>query len=147
MQQVFSFGLYTGFTGIIHSMMEAELIAVLEGFRAIARLEIRNGGRKFANKLAIYIDNLEGQRLIAAIMKEPRGSSLLESLSLNLPRIREYVRSIREEASKYTSVTFSWTRAVAHTQRVIRLLHLETRKRTNLRKKGSLLLSAMTNIQ
>ena len=94
-----------------NSMMEAELIAVLEGFKAVARLEIRNGGRKVATKLAIYIDNLEGQRLIAAIMKEPRGSSLLESLSLNLPRIREYVRSIREEASKYTSVTFSWTRA------------------------------------
>ena len=92
-------------------MMEAEIIAVLEGFKAVARLEIRNGGRKVANKLAIYIDNLEGQRLIAAIMKEPRGSSLLESLSLNLPRIREYVRSIREEASKFTSVTFSWTRA------------------------------------
>ena len=94
-------------------MMEAEIIAVLEGFKAVARLEIRNGGRKVANKLAIYmyIDNLEGQRLIAAIMKEPRGSSLLESLSLNLPRIREYVRSIREEASKVTSVTFSWTRA------------------------------------
>ena len=94
-----------------NSMMEAELIAVLEGFKAVARLEIRNGGRKVATKLAIYIDNLEGQRLIAAIMKEPRGSSLLESLSLNLPRIREYVRSIREEASKYTSVTFSWTRS------------------------------------
>ena len=92
-------------------MMEAEIIAVLEGFKAVARLEIRNGGRKVANKLAIYIDNLEGQCLIAAIMKEPRGSSLLESLSLNLPRIREYVRSIREEASKYISVTFSWTRA------------------------------------
>ena len=52
-------------------MMEAEIIAVLEGFKAVARLEIRNGGRKVANKLAIYIDNLEGQRLIAAIMKEP----------------------------------------------------------------------------
>ena len=87
-----------------------EIIAVLEGFKAIARLEDRNG-RKVANKLAIYIDNLEGQRLIAAIMKEPRGSSLLESMSLNLPRIRQYVRSIREEASKFTSVTFSWTRA------------------------------------
>ena len=94
-----------------NSMMEAELIAVLEGFKAVARLEIRNGGRKVANKLAIYIDNLEGQRLIAAIMKEPNGSSLLESLSINLPRIREYVRSIKEEASKYTSVTFSWTRS------------------------------------
>ena len=91
--------------------MEAKILAVWEGFKAVSRLEIRNGGRKVANKLAIYIDNLEGQRLIAAIMKEPRGSSLLESLSLNLPRIREYVRSIREEASKYTSVTFSWTRA------------------------------------
>ena len=90
---------------------EAELIAVLEGFKAVARLEIRNGGRKVATKLAIYIDNLEGQRLIAAVMKEPHGSSLLESLSLSLPRIREYVRSIREEASKYKSVTFSWTRA------------------------------------
>ena len=86
--------------------MEAEIIAVLEGFKAVARLEIRNGGRKVANKLAIYIDNLQGQRLIAAIMKEPNGSSLLESLSINLPRIREYVRSIKEEASKYTSVTF-----------------------------------------
>ena len=92
-------------------MMEAEIIAVLEGFKAVARLEIRNGGRKVANKLAIYIDNLQGQRLIAAIMKESDGSSLLESLSINLPRIREYVRSIQEEASKYTSVTFSWTRA------------------------------------
>ena len=91
--------------------MEAEILAVWEGFKAVARLEIRNGGRKVATKLAIYIDNLEGQRLIAAIMKDPRGSSLLESLSLNLPRIREYVRSIREEASKYTSVTFSWTRS------------------------------------
>ena len=111
MQQVFSFGLYTGFTGLIHSMMEAEIIAVLEGFKAVARLEIRNGGRKVANKLALYIDNLQGQRLIAAIMKEPNGSSLLESLSINLPRIREYVRSIKEEASKYTSVTFSWTRS------------------------------------
>ena len=94
-----------------NSMMEAELLAVWEGFKAIARLEIRNGGRKVANKLAIYIDNLQGQRLIAAIMKEPNGSSLLESLSINLPRIREYVRSIKEEASKYTSVTFSWTRS------------------------------------
>ena len=93
------------------SMMEAEIIAVLEGFKAVARLEIRNGGRKVANKLAIYIDNLQGQRLIAAIMKEPNGSSLLESLSINHPRIREYVRSIKEEASKYTSVTFSWTRS------------------------------------
>ena len=94
-----------------NSMMEAEILAVWEGFKAVSRLEFRNGGRKIANKLAVYIDNLQGQRLIAAIMKEPRGSSLLESLSLNLPRIREYVRSIREEASKYTSVTFSWTRA------------------------------------
>ena len=90
-------------------MMEAEIIAVWEGFKAVARLEIRNGGRKVANKLAIYIDNLQGQHLIAAIMKEPNGSSLLESLAINLPRIREYVRSIKEEASKYTSVTFSWT--------------------------------------
>ena len=94
-----------------NSMMEAEILAVWEGFKAVARLEIRNGGRKVANKLAIYIDNLQGQRLIAAIMKEPNGSSLLESLSINLPRIREYVRSIKEEASKYTSVTFSWTRS------------------------------------
>ena len=92
-------------------MMEAELLAVWEGFKAIARLEIRNGGRKVANKLAIYIDNLQGQRLIATIMKEPDGSPLLESLSTNSPRIREYVRSIKEEASKYTSVTFSWTRS------------------------------------
>ena len=93
----------------MHSMMEAEIIAVLEGFKAIARLEDRTG-RKVANKLAIYIDNLEGQRLIAAIMKEPLGSPLLESMSLNLPRIRQYVRSIREEANKFNSVTFSWTR-------------------------------------
>ena len=93
-----------------NSMMEAEIIAVLEGFKAIARLEDRTG-RKVANKLAIYIDNLEGQRLIAAIMAEPLGSPLLESMSLNLPRIRQYVRSIREEASKFTSVTFSGTRA------------------------------------
>ena len=92
-------------------MMEAKILAVWEGFKAVSRLEIRNGGRKVANKLAIYIDNLQGQRLIAAIMKEPNGSSLLESLSINLPRIREYVRSIKEEASKYTSVTFSWTRS------------------------------------
>ena len=91
-------------------MMEAEIIAVLEGFKAIARLEDRTG-RRVANKIAIYIDNLEGQRLIAAIMAEPLGSPLLESMSLNLPRIRQYVRSIREEANRFHSVTFSWTRA------------------------------------
>ena len=89
-------------------MMEAEIIAVLEGFKAIARLEDRTG-RRVANKIAIYIDNLEGQRLIAAIMAEPLGSPLLESMSLNLPRIRQYVRSIREEANRFHS--FSWTRA------------------------------------
>ena len=94
-----------------NSMMEAEILAVWEGFKAVSRLEIKNGGRKVANKIAVYIDNLQGQRLIAAIMKEPNGSSLLESLSINHPRIREYVRSIKEEASKYTSVTFSWTRS------------------------------------
>ena len=94
-----------------NSMMEAEILAVWEGFKAVSRLEIKNGGRKVANKIAVYIDNLQGQRLIAAIMKETDGSSLLESLSTNSPRIREYVRSIKEEASKYTSVTFSWTRS------------------------------------
>ena len=94
----------------MYSMMEAEIIAVLEGFKAIARLEDRIG-RRVANKIAIYIDNLEGQRLIAAIMAEPLGSPLLDSMSMNLPRIRHYVRSIREEADKYHSVTFSWTRA------------------------------------
>ena len=72
----------------MYSMMEAEIIAVLEGFKAIARLEDRTG-RKVANKIAIYIDNLEGQRLIAAIMAEPLGSPLLESMSLNLPRITQ----------------------------------------------------------
>ena len=94
-----------------NSMMEAEILAVWEGFKAVSRLEIRNGGRKVANKIAVYIDNLQGQRLIAAIMKETDGSSLLESLAINHPRIRQYVRSIKEEASKYTSVTFSWTRS------------------------------------
>jgi len=44
-------------------------------------------------------------------MKETDGSSLLESLALNHPRIRQYVRSIKEEVNKYTSVTFSWTRS------------------------------------
>ncbi|MDE5072876.1 MAG: hypothetical protein O4806_13875, partial [Trichodesmium sp. St5_bin8] len=38
-------------------------------------------------------------------------SPLLESMSLNLPRIRQYMRSIQEEAEKYQSVTFSWTSA------------------------------------
>jgi len=94
-----------------NSMMEAEILAVWEGFKAVSRLEIKNGGRKVANKIAVYIDNLQGQRLIAAIMKETDGSSLLESLAINHPRIRQYVRSIKEEASKYTSVTFSWTRS------------------------------------
>jgi len=94
-----------------NSMMEAEILAVWEGFKAVSRLEIRNGGRKVANKIAVYIDNLQGQRLIAAIMKETDGSSLLESLAINHPRIRQYVRSIKEEVSKYTSVTFSWTRS------------------------------------
>ena len=94
-----------------NSMMEAEILAVWEGFKAVSRLEIKNGGRKAANKIAVYIDNLQGQRLIAAIMKETDGSSLLESLAINHPRIRQYVRSIKEEASKYTSVTFSWTRS------------------------------------
>ena len=93
-----------------NSMMEAEILAVLEGFKAIASLEDRIG-RRVANKIAIYIDNLEGQRLIASIMAEPLGSPLLESMSMNTPRIRHYVRSIREEANKYQSVTFSWTRA------------------------------------
>ena len=90
---------------------QAEILAVWEGFKAVSRLEFRNGGRKIANKLAVYIDNLQGQRLIASIMKETDGSSLLESLAINHPRIRQYVRSIKEEVSKYTSVTFSWTRS------------------------------------
>ena len=90
---------------------QAEILAVWEGFKAVSRLEFRNGGRKVANKLAVYIDNLQGQRLIASIMKETDGSSLLESLAINHPRIRQYVRSIKEEVSKYTSVTFSWTRS------------------------------------
>ena len=38
----------------MYSMMEAEIIAVLEGFKAIARLEDRTG-RRVANKLAIYV--------------------------------------------------------------------------------------------
>ena len=92
-------------------MMEAEILAVWEGFKAVSRLEIRNGGRKVANKLAVYIDNLQGQRLIASIMKEIDGSSLLASLAMNHSRIRQYVRDIKEEVSKYTSVTFSWTRS------------------------------------
>ena len=51
MQQVLLLGFYTGFLLVfLHSMMEAEIIAVLEGFKAIARLEDRNG-RKVANKL------------------------------------------------------------------------------------------------
>ena len=90
---------------------QAEILAVWEGFKAVSRLELRNGGRKIANKLAVYIDNLQGQRLIASVMKETDGSSLLESLTINHPRIRQYVRSIKEEVSKYTSVTFSWTRS------------------------------------
>ena len=90
---------------------QAEILAVLEGFKAVSRLEVRNGGRKIANKLAVYIDNLQGQRLIASVMKETDGSSLLESLTINHPRIRQYVRSIKEEVSKYSSVTFSWTRS------------------------------------
>ena len=44
-------------------------------------------------------------------MAEPMGSALLESLSINSPRIRQYVRMIRAEADKYQSVTFLWTRA------------------------------------
>ena len=71
LQQVFLFQFVHRLSLALLSMMEAEIIAVLEGFKAVARLEIRNGGRKVANKLAIYIDNLEGQRLIAAILKEP----------------------------------------------------------------------------
>ena len=111
MQQVFLFGFDIDFQLVfMYIMMEAEIIAVLEGFKAIARLEDRTG-RRVANKLAVYIDNLEGQRLIAAIMAEPLGSPLLDSMSMNLPRIRQYMRSIREEANKYHSVTFSWTRA------------------------------------
>ena len=94
-----------------NSMMEAEILAVWEGFKAVSRLELRNGGRKIANKLAVYIDNLQGQRLIASVMKETDGSSLLESLTISHPRIRQYVRSIKEEVSKYSSVTFSWTRS------------------------------------
>ena len=86
---------------------QAEILAVWEGFKAVSRLELRNGGRKIANKLAVYIDNLQAQRLIASIMKETDGSSLLESLAINHPRIRQYVKSIKEEVSKYTSVTFS----------------------------------------
>ena len=92
------------------SMMEAEILAVLEGLKAISSLENRIG-RRVANKIAIYIDNLEGQRLIASIMAEPMGSALLESMSMNSPRVRHYVRTIREEADKYQSVTFLWTRA------------------------------------
>ena len=91
-------------------MMEAEILAVLEGFKAISSLEDRIG-RRVANKIAIYIDNLEGQRLIASIMAEPMGSALLESMSMNSPRVRHYVRTIREEADKYQSVTFLWTHA------------------------------------
>ena len=49
--------------------------------------------------------------LIASIVKEIDGSSLLESLAINHSRIRQYVRNIKEEVSKYTSVTFSWTRS------------------------------------
>ena len=94
-----------------NSMMEAEILAVWEGFKAVSRLELRNGGRKIANKLAVYIDNLQGQRLIASVMKETDGSSLLESLTISHPRIRQAVRSIKEEVSKYSSVTFSWTRS------------------------------------
>ena len=41
-----------------NSMMEAEILAVWEGVKAVSRLEIRNGGRKVANKMAVYIDNL-----------------------------------------------------------------------------------------
>ena len=48
---------------------------------------------------------------IASVVKEIDGSSLLESLAINHFRIRQYVRNIKEEVSKYTSVTFSWTRS------------------------------------
>ena len=92
------------------SMMEAEILAVLAGFEAVSSLENRIG-RMVANKIAIYLDNLEGQRLVASIMAEPMGSALLESLSINSPRIRQYVRMIRAEADKYQSVTFLWTKA------------------------------------
>ena len=87
------------------------IYAVLEGFKAVSKLEFRNGGRKIANKLAVYIDNLQAQHLIASIVKEIDGSSLLASLAMNHSRIRQYVRDIKEEVSKYTSVTFSWTRS------------------------------------
>ena len=90
---------------------QAEILAVLEGFKAVSKLEFRNGGRKIANKLAVYIDNLQAQHLIASIVKEIDGSSLLASLAMNHSRIRQYVRDIKEEVSKYTSVTFSWTRS------------------------------------
>ena len=92
------------------SMMEAEILAVLSGFEAVSNLENRIG-RRVANKIAIYLDNLEGQQLIASIMAEPMGSALLESLSINSTRVRHYLRKIREEADKYQSVTFLWTRA------------------------------------
>ena len=49
--------------------------------------------------------------MITSIMAEPMGSALLESLSINSPRIRHYVGTIRAEADKYQSVTFLWTRA------------------------------------
>ena len=90
---------------------QAEILAVLEGFKAISKLEFRNGGRKIANKLAVYIDNLQAQHLIASVVKEIDGSSLLESVAMNHSRIRQYVRDIKEEVNKYTSVTFSWTRS------------------------------------
>ena len=91
-------------------MMEAEILAVLTGLEAISSLEIRVG-RRVANRISIYLDNLEGQRMIESIMGEPVGSALLESLAINCPRIRQYVRMIKVEADKFQSVTFLWTRA------------------------------------
>ena len=91
-------------------MMEAEILAVLTGLEAISSHEIRVG-KRVANKISIYLDNLEGQRMIASITGEPVGSALLESLAINCPRIRLYVRMIRAEADKFQSVTFLWTRA------------------------------------
>ena len=92
-------------------MMEAEILAVLTGLEAISSLEIRVG-RRVANRISIYLDNLEGQRMIDSIMGEPVDSSaLLESLAINCPRIRQYVRMIKVEADKFQSVTFLWTRA------------------------------------
>ena len=76
-------------------MMEAEILAVLTGLEAISSHEIRVG-KRVANKISIYLDNLEGQRMIASITGEPVGSALLESLAKNCPRIRLYVRMTKE---------------------------------------------------